>query len=206
MGSFTKIQETYRYIVGHLNLLEDIPLLLIRLYLAPVFIQAGWTKLVNFQDTVQWFGNTEWGLGLPIPEIMVSLAAGAEFIGGWFILFGLLTRITAIPLIVTMAVAALSVHAKNGWLAIADSTSWLADGTIFFNENVMASAEKKQMAVSILQEYGNYEWLTSSGAFTILNNGVEFAVTYLIMTLVLLVYGGGKWTSVDGWASKLIRT
>ena len=42
---------------------------------------------------------------------------------------------------VTMIVAMVSVHAKNGWLAIADASSWLADGTILLNENIMAAPE-----------------------------------------------------------------
>ena len=69
----------------------------------------------------------------------------------------------------------------------------------------METIDKKEMANSILMEHGNYEWLTSSGSFTILNNGVEFAVTYLIMTLVLLIFGGGQFTSADYYAKKFIE-
>lgn len=185
--------------------LRDMPLLLLRLYLAPIFIQAGWNKLNAFDNTVQWFGNTEWGLGLPMPELMVGLAAGTEFIGGWLLLIGLFTRLVSLPLALTMVIAALTVHAKNGWLAIADASSWFANGTIFYNQRIMESIDKKEMANSILMEHGNYEWLTSSGSFTILNNGVEFAVTYLIMTLVLLIFGGGQFTSADYYAKKFIE-
>jgi uncharacterized membrane protein YphA (DoxX/SURF4 family) len=92
---------------------------------------------------------------------------------------------------VTMLVAVFAVHLPNGWLAIADPSSWLA------NEQVLASAEKLSAAKAILQEHGNYEWLTSSGNFVILNNGIEFAMTYLIMLLALFVIGGGRYTSVD---------
>ena len=41
----------------------------------------------------------------------------------------------------------------------------------------------------ILRKHGNYSWLTEKGNFVILNNGIEFAATYLIMLLSLLVYG-----------------
>lgn len=41
--------------------------LALRLYLVPVFWMAGTNKLAHFQDTVEWFGNPEWGLGLPFP-------------------------------------------------------------------------------------------------------------------------------------------
>ena len=41
--------------------------LALRLYLAPIFWAAGMNKLGSFEDTVQWFGNPDWGLGLPLP-------------------------------------------------------------------------------------------------------------------------------------------
>ena len=199
------IINQYSNIIAKLNKLDGIPTLFIRLYLAPVFIQAGWTKLSNFESTVGWFGNAQWGLGLPFPELLVALAAGAEFIGGFLILIGLGTRLVAIPLAVTMLVAATTVHLEHGWLAIADPQSWFADGTLFLNERVLEAQEKKQMAISILQEYGNYEWLTSSGSITILNNGVEFAATYLVMVIVLIFMGGGRYTSFDYYLARKLR-
>ncbi|NVK23316.1 MAG: DoxX family protein [Gammaproteobacteria bacterium] len=203
--NFAVVFQTYQLTLNKIKYADGLPSLFLRLYLAPVFMQAGWNKLQNFEDTVSWFGNHEWGLGLPFPEFMVSLAAGTEFIGGWLLLFGLFTRLISIPLMVTMLVAAVTVHIENGWLAIADSSSWLADGTILYNESIMASAEKKQMALQILQEYGNYDWLTSSGSVTILNNGIEFAITYFIMCLVLLFSGGGRFVSADYYLAKRFR-
>ncbi len=187
----------YQNVIRSLSSFDGLPPLLLRLYLAPVFMQAGWTKFQNFDSTVAWFGNAEWGLGMPLPEVMVTLAAGAELIGGALILVGLATRLMAIPLAITMVVAAVTAHWHNGWLAIADPSSWFADGTIFLNESIMEAADKKAMAMQILQEYGNYDWLTSSGSFTILNNGIEFAATYFIMVIVLLFTGGGRYTSLD---------
>lgn len=179
-----------------------IPLLLLRLYLAPIMIQAGWNKLSNFESTVTWFGNPDWGLGLPFPEIMAALAAGTEFFGGVLILLGLATRLVAVPLAVTMGVAMITVHAKNGWLAIADSSSWLADGTLYLDERVMAAEEKISAAYSVLDQHGHMEWLTSSGKFVVLNNGIEFAATYLIMFMVLFCYGGGRYLSVDYYLAR----
>ncbi|MGI2169379.1 HvfX family Cu-binding RiPP maturation protein [Shewanella sp. MF05960] len=175
---------------------DGIAALALRLYLAPVLMQAGYNKLSHFDDTAAWFGNPDWGLGLPMPEVMTALAAGTELIGGALLLVGLATRLVALPMMITMLVAAFAVHLPNGWLAIADASSWLA------NENVMASAEKLAAAKSILQQHGNYEWLTSSGNFVILNNGIEFAITYLFMLLALLVIGGGRYTSVDYFISR----
>jgi putative oxidoreductase len=182
--------------------LEGIAPLLFRLFLAPILIQAGYTKLLAFENTVDWFGNAEYGLGLPLPFIMASLAIGAELIGGFFLLFGLATRWVSIPLMVTMLVAIFAVHWSNGWAAIADASSWLSDGTIFLNEAVISAPEKLAAAKNILSEQGNYDWLTSSGSFVVLNNGVEFAVTYFIMLLSLFFSGGGKYTSVDHFLAK----
>ncbi|KXJ61486.1 MAG: hypothetical protein AXW14_09130 [Alteromonas sp. Nap_26] len=192
----------YTQIIKKLRHADGLPLLLLRLYLAPVMVQAGWNKALNFEDIVSWFGNEDYGLGLPLPFVMALLATAAELIGGVFLLLGVLTRLVSIPLMVTMVVAMVSVHAENGWLAIADASSWLADGTLLLNESVMDAPEKLQAAKSLLQEHGHYDWLTSSGNFVVLNNGIEFAATYFVMLLVLFFYGGGRYVSVDYFVSK----
>ena len=196
----------YQQIVARLQVADSIPLLLLRLYLAPVMIQAGWNKASSFDSIVDWFGNDDYGLGLPMPLVMAFLATAAELVGGVLLLLGALTRLVSIPLMVTMIVAMVSVHAKNGWLAIADASSWLADGTILLNENIMAAPEKLAAAKSLLQEHGHYDWLTSSGNFVVLNNGIEFAATYFIMLLVLFIYGGGRFFSVDFYVNKAMRS
>ncbi|MGB8483612.1 MAG: DoxX family protein [Acinetobacter bohemicus] len=165
----------------------------LRLYLVPIFWMAGTNKLMHFQDTVEWFGNSDWGLGLPFPTIMATLATSAELSGAVLLAFGLFTRLISIPLIITMLVAIVTVHLPNGWQAIADPNA------PFANAQVIASAEKLEKAREILENYGNYDWLTSSGSFVILNNGIEFAVTYLAMLLALIVLGGGRYISLDYW-------
>jgi putative oxidoreductase len=182
--------------------IEGIAPLLLRLYLAPILMQAGWNKLSHFEDTVDWFASPDYGLGLPLPALLASLAIAAEFLGSMFLLVGLATRWVTIPLMVTMLVAAFSVHLPNGWPAIADASSWLSDGTLFYNEAVMSAPDKLSVARDILQEHGNYDWLSSSGKFVILNNGMEFAMTYFIMLLVLFFTGGGRYTSVDYFLAK----
>lgn len=49
--------------------------LALRLYLAPVFWMAGSQKLADMPATIEWFGNPDWGLGLPFPELLAWLAA-----------------------------------------------------------------------------------------------------------------------------------
>jgi putative oxidoreductase len=181
---------------------EGIAPLLLRLYLAPVMIQAGWNKYQGFSGIVDWFGNADYGLGLPFPLVLAFLATATELLGGIFLLVGLATRWVSLPLMVTMLVAVFSVHWPNGWAAIADASSWMSDGTLMLNETVMNAPDKLASAKDILQEHGNYQWLTSSGKFVVLNNGIEFAMTYFIMLLSLFFTGGGKYTSIDFFLSK----
>jgi len=187
----------YSRLLAGLRASEGLPLLLLRLYLTPVLLQAGWNKYLHFADTVAWFGNAEWGLGLPLPTLLAVLAIAAEIGGSLLLLFGLLTRLAAFSLAVTMLVAMLTVHAKNGWLAIADASSWLADGTILHSERILAAPEKLERARDLLQQHGNYDWLSESGNLVVLNNGIEFAATYFVMLLCLFWFGGGRYLSLD---------
>ena len=123
-------------------------------------------------------------------ELLAPLAAYTEFIGAWLLLIGLATRWISIPLIVTMIVAIFAVHWPNGWSAIADSSA-------------QEVAVRLGAAKEILREHGNYGWLTEKGNFVILNNGIEFAVTYAIMLLALLFMGGGRYVSVDYYLSRV---
>lgn len=172
--------------------IEGIAPLLLRVYLAPIFIIAGYGKLSGFENTVYYFGEY---LGLPFPQLMAALAGTTEFVGGWLLLFGLATRWIALPLMVTMLVAAVTAHWQFGWHALPETTltmpwEWRPD--------LIAEAnERKDVIKSLLQEHGNYDWLTGAGPVTILKNGIEFAATYFIMLLSLFFTGGGKFTSID---------
>ncbi|MGI2202932.1 HvfX family Cu-binding RiPP maturation protein [Shewanella oncorhynchi] len=186
----------YQKLLNMSRYFEGLAPLALRIYLAPVLMQAGYNKLAHFEDTVAWFANPDWGLGLPMPALMAGLAAGTEFFGAILLLLGLATRLISIPLMVTMLVAALTVHWRNGWLAIADGSSWLT------NDRVLEAGDKLIKAKELLQEHGNYDWLTSSGNFAVLNNGIEFAITYFIMLLALFTLGGGRYTSLDYFIAK----
>ncbi len=171
----------------HLDFLAPLAL---RLYLVPVFWMAANNKWNPFDNdssldgVIDWFGNTDWGLGLPFPELMAYMAWSAEYFGAIFLLLGFAVRWISIPLMITMVVAAVTVHWKNGWLAISEPTAQL------------------DKAREILQQHGNYDWLTEKGSFVILNNGIEFATTYFIMLLVLFFIGAGRYLSIDYWITK----
>ena len=173
--------------------------LLLRLYLVPVFWMAGWNKLGHFESTVEWFGNPDWGLGLPLPWLMAALATAAELGGAILLLLGLGVRLITVPLMVTMAVAIFTVHWENGWLAIAEPSG------VFATERTMAAAEQLSMAKALLQEHGNYSQLTEHGSLVVLNNGIEFGATYFIMLLTLFFTGAGRWLSLDHWIGRWLR-
>jgi putative oxidoreductase len=167
--------------------------LALRLYLVPVFWMAGTKKLADMDSIIEWFGNPDWGLGLPFPEIMAWAAALTEAGGAVLLLIGFAVRWISIPMIVTMVVAAVTVHWPNGWLAIAEGSG------PFATERTMGAVERLDRAKEILQTHGNYDWLTQNGSFVVLNNGIEFAATYFIMLLVLFFIGAGRFFSMDYW-------
>ena len=174
-----------------IKLLDFTAPLLIRIYLAPVFIMAGWGKLTDLESTAYYFGEI---LGMPLPDLMAFLAASTEFFGGIALLIGFATRWFSIPLMITMLVAALTAHWSNGWHALPEKTltvpwEWRTD-------LIEQAVERRDVARSLLQEHGNYDWLTGAGSITILKNGIEFAATYFIMLLPLLFFGAGR-ASVD---------
>jgi len=181
--------------MDNLQVADGIAPLALRLYLAPVMLQSGWNKYIGFDGVTSWF---EHSLELPFPVLMAVLAVGAELVGGALLIVGLGIRLIAVPLMIVMLVAAFMVHWDNGWLVLSDASSWLA------NDRVLEAAEKKARAISILKEHGNYRWLTSSGPITILNNGIEFAITYFLMLLSLFFTGGGRYTSLDHWIKKRV--
>ncbi|WOJ95006.1 DoxX family protein [Congregibacter variabilis] len=186
---FSRFQEA---LFGRLAYLDGLAPLALRLYLVPVFWMAGTQKIAGIENTIEWFGNAEYGLGLPFPALLAYLAAYTEAIGALLLLLGLATRWISIPLIITMLVAIFAVHWDSGWAAIADSSA-------------PEVAQRLGAARDLLREHGNYSWLTEKGSFVILNNGIEFAVTYMIMLLSLLFTGGGRYVSVDYYLGRLIN-
>ena len=187
--------------------------LALRLYLVPVFWMAGTSKLNNAgldclytvngpcdftpkQDIINWFGNVEWGLGLPFPEVFAYLASYTEYFGAMLLFIGLAVRWVSIPLMATMVVAMVTVHLQNGWLAIAEGTG------VFATARTEGAIERLDVAREILREHGNYNWLTENGSFVVLNNGIEFAATYFIMLLALFFTGAGRYFSTDYWIAR----
>ncbi len=171
----------------------------LRIYLAPVFILAGGNKLSNPEGVAQWFES----LGLPAPELMVYLAGGTEFFGGWMLLLGIAVRWIAIPLMFTMVVAATTAHWENGW-HVAPETELTAPWE--WREDLIESAiDRRDKARSLLRRHGNYSYLTEAGSITINKNGIEWAATYFLMLMALIGLGAGKFFSVDYWIGRFFK-
>ena len=148
----------------------------------------------HFSNTVSYFGDY---LGMPFPEVNAAMAAGTEMLGAILLLIGFGVRFISIPLMFTMLIAAFTAHIHNGWGMVADNTwPW------FSSERIEGARDRLARGKDILQEHGNYSWLTENGTFTMLNNGIEMAATYFIMLLALVFLGGGKYVSVDYWIKR----
>lgn len=117
----------------------------------------GWFGGYGLEGTGQWMAS----IGLEPGYWMALLAGSAEFFGGLFLIFGLLTRPAAVVNAVTMLVAIFSVHfehglflSNNGYefalalfaatlaLAIQGAGSYAVDNTIATNLETSPSASE----------------------------------------------------------------
>lgn len=90
----------------------DIGLLIFRIAIAGLMLTHGFPKLMRF------FGPEEITFGDPLgfgQTFTFTFAVFAEFVCSVLIIFGFLTRLAAIPLIITMATVALIVHMPDGF-------------------------------------------------------------------------------------------
>jgi uncharacterized membrane protein YphA (DoxX/SURF4 family) len=191
------LQNVLDHMVRRLDFLGPVAL---RVYLAPIFILAGYNKLQHLDHLVPYFES----LGIPQPEIMVWAAALTEFVGGIALLAGFAVRWFAIPLMFTMVAAATTAHWDNGWHALPETEltmpwEWRTD--IIEEANI-----RKERARKILREHSHYDWITEYGSITILKNGIEFAATYFVMLLALFFLGAGRFFSLDYWVWRRFRT
>ncbi len=190
------LKTHYQHGLKQLGKADFLAPLMLRVYLAPVFILAGHNKLNNITNVSYWFES----LGIPAPELMAWAAGLTEFGGGILLLLGLAVRVITLPLMFTMVIAAVTAHWEFGWHVLPEAE--LTVPWEWRNDLIAEAAVRKEIAVGLLREHGNYRWLTEAGNFTVLKNGIEFAATYFIMLLVLLFNGGGRFVSMDFWLAR----
>jgi putative oxidoreductase len=106
----TKGLQLITDLTSHLNALEWLPILLIRLVEGIVFVDSGRRKL--FLD-LAGFGNFFVELGIPFPYVMALVVASIEFGGGLCLILGLGTRVAALAEAVIMANAIWTVQLKE---------------------------------------------------------------------------------------------
>ncbi len=105
---------------------EWIAPLFARIVVGWVFMWSGWGKLNNLPAVIENFA----GWKIPAPHVLAPFVSGVEFFGGMLLLVGLVTRVSAGALGVTMIVAIVSAKWEQvdslGTLLGFDETEYLA--------------------------------------------------------------------------------
>ena len=97
----SKLTSLYDLLVSISNHLQSPFILAVRLVWGIELLQAGWGKLTNIDTPTQYFTQ----LGIPFPHENAYLVGCTETFGGLFMALGLLSRLTALPLIFNFIVA-----------------------------------------------------------------------------------------------------
>lgn len=95
------ISRTSSSSVSFVRFCQSALLLLIRIYFFWQLFKIGLAKLENIATPIGFFTK----LGIPFPEINAWVVACTECFGGILIVAGLASRLAAIPLTISMAVA-----------------------------------------------------------------------------------------------------
>ena len=93
--------RTSSSLVGFGRFCQSALLLLIRIYFFWQLFKIGLAKLENIATPIGFFTK----LGIPFPEINAWVVACTETFGGILIVVGLATRLAAVPVTISMAVA-----------------------------------------------------------------------------------------------------
>jgi len=95
------IAYLYDLLVWIGNHLQSPLLLFMRIVWGGQLIQAGWGKLTHIDKPIEYFTS----LGIPFPAENAWLVGFTETFGGLFLILGLLSRLTSIPLTINFIVA-----------------------------------------------------------------------------------------------------
>jgi len=101
--------RAYDLLVSVGNHLQSPLLFAIRFVWGIQLMQAGFGKLTNIETPISYFTQ----LGIPFPVENAWLVGFTETFGGMFLALGLLSRLTAIPLIINFTVAYITTEQKS---------------------------------------------------------------------------------------------
>lgn len=97
-------QTAYAWLVRGASTLQSPFLLLVRLYWGWSFFGTGKGKLMSHAQVTDYFAS----LNIPLPSLNAWMAGTTECVGGLLLIIGLLSRLTTLPLIITLTVAYLT--------------------------------------------------------------------------------------------------
>jgi len=108
-------------VIRLLNRLQPWALCLLRLTLGVAMLYNGWDKVIpsgslfhgHLSSAMDHFASYVSSLGLP--RWLGYLSAATEFLGGMALILGLLTRFTALFVLVNMVVALIKVNIHHGY-------------------------------------------------------------------------------------------
>ena len=94
-------RKAYGFLIVGASSLQSAFLLAVRLYWGWQFFGTGRGKLSDIHKVIGFFTD----LGIPFPTLNAYMAGTTECVCGLLLFFGVFSRLSAIPLIVTMIVA-----------------------------------------------------------------------------------------------------
>jgi putative oxidoreductase len=129
-------------------------LLILRLGIGGLLVTHGWGKVQMLQQGQ----TTGFGLLGMSPTMGLSLSMFAEFVCAILVMAGLATRLAAIPVVINMAVAISTAHAKDPW---SSQTAYE-----LFSKGLAKSAASKEPALMYLIPFLALVF-TGAGAFSL---------------------------------------
>jgi putative oxidoreductase len=89
--------------------LDFVAPLVARFTLGVLFVSTGWGKVHSLEKVTAFFTD----LGIPAPAFQATMVSFVELIGGALLVIGLASRLAALPLIASMAVAILTAQREQ---------------------------------------------------------------------------------------------
>lgn len=106
-----KKSEMKSKLFAYPSLNTDLATLFLRLIVGGLFVRIGYNKLINYDQILPMFGDII-GIGA---KLSFNLVIFAELVCGFLVLIGFVTRLSIIPIFITMVVAYFVAHAKDAF-------------------------------------------------------------------------------------------